>query len=40
MLRGLLWILSGGAVDEAPGLQPYPPELEREVAEVKLAAHM
>ena len=38
MLRGLAWILGGGAAGARPGLQPYPPELEREIAELALAA--
>jgi adenosylhomocysteinase len=38
MIRGLLWLLTGGAAEVPPGLHAYPPELEREVAEVALAA--
>ena len=38
IIRGLLWLLTGGAAGAAPGLQPYPPALEREVATVALAA--
>jgi len=38
MLRGLAWILEGGAASASPGLQPYPPALEREIAELTLAA--
>ena len=38
MLRGLAWILGGGADAALPGLQPYPPQLEREIAEIALAA--
>lgn len=32
ILSGLAWILSDGAKGAAPGLQPYPSELEHEVA--------
>jgi len=40
ILLGLTWVLEGGA-DGAPlGLQPYPASLEREVAELSLAARM
>lgn len=38
MLRGLAWILAGEAAAAPPGLQPYPPDLEREIAELALAA--
>lgn len=38
ILRGLTWILSGRADGASAGLQPYPPELEREIAELTLAA--
>ena len=38
MLLGLAWILQGGAAEAAPGLQPYPAHLEREIAELSLAA--
>jgi len=38
ILRGLTWILAGGAAKAPAGLQPYPPELEREIAELALAA--
>jgi len=31
---GLAWILSGGADEAPPGLQPYPPQLEHEIAEL------
>ena len=37
IIRGLLWLLTGGAEGAPPGLQPYPPALEREVAAVSLA---
>lgn len=36
MLRGLAWILQGGAEQSPPGLQPYPAELEREIATLTL----
>ena len=32
MLRGISWLFAGGARDASPGLQPYPAELERDVA--------
>jgi len=35
---GIAWILGGGAMGARPGLQPYPPEIEREIAELALAA--
>lgn len=38
MLDGLAWILQGGAATALPGLQPYPAHLEREIAELALAA--
>ena len=38
ILLGLAWILEGGADGSQPGLQPYPASLEREVAELSLAA--
>jgi adenosylhomocysteinase len=38
ILHGLAWILEGGAAGAAPGLQPYPAYLEREIAELSLAA--
>jgi adenosylhomocysteinase len=37
MIRGLAWLLTGGAEGVAPGLHPYPKELETEVAEAVLA---
>ena len=37
MIRGLLWLLTDGAAGVAPGLHPYPPALEREVATAALA---
>ncbi len=40
MLQGLAWILRGGADSARPGLQPYPAHLEREIAELTLAARM
>lgn len=40
MLRGLEWILTGGA-DAAPlGLQPYPLQLEREIADLARASRL
>jgi adenosylhomocysteinase len=38
MIRGLHWLLTGGAQAAQTGLQPYPRELEHEVASVALAA--
>jgi adenosylhomocysteinase len=38
ILLGLSWILEGGADGSEPGLQPYPASLEREIAELSLAA--
>jgi adenosylhomocysteinase len=38
MLRGLAWILEGGADQARRGLQPYPADLEREIAELALGA--
>jgi len=37
MIRGLHWLLTGGAAGVAPGLHAYPPALEREVATAALA---
>ncbi len=38
ILRGLAWILEGNATMSRAGLQPYPVELEREIARLALAA--
>jgi adenosylhomocysteinase len=38
ILLGLSWILEGGADGFLPGLQAYPSHLEREIAELSLAA--
>lgn len=38
MIRGLLWLLTGGASGTPPGLHSYPPALEAEVATAVLAA--
>lgn len=38
ILRGLAWILEGGAASSPPGVQPYPAHLEREIAGMLLAA--
>lgn len=38
ILRGLAWILEGGADGRPVGLQPYPADLEREIAELARAA--
>ena len=40
MMRGLAWILDGGAAGFAPGLQPYPEHLEHEIAQRALAARL
>jgi adenosylhomocysteinase len=40
MLRGLTWILEGGAEGTPSGLQPYPAQLEREIAELTLASRL
>ncbi len=37
MIRGLLWLLTGGAANIPAGLHAYPPTLEKEVATVALA---
>jgi adenosylhomocysteinase len=38
MIRGLFWLLTGGAAGVPAGLHPYPLELEREIATATLAA--
>lgn len=38
MIRGLLWLLTGGAASVPAGLHGYPPALERDVATAALAA--
>ena len=38
MLCGLAWILGGGAMELPHGMHPFPAQLEREIAEVTLAA--
>ena len=38
ILRGLAWILEGGAAGAGHGMHPFPAELEREIAEVLLSA--
>ena len=38
MLRGLAWILDGGAKGSPHGMQPFPAQLEREIAERLLEA--
>jgi adenosylhomocysteinase len=38
MLRGLAWLLEGGAAGASHGIQPYPVVLEREIAELLLQA--
>ena len=39
ILRGLEWILDGGADGAEPGLLLYPPALEREIAELARGTH-
>ena len=38
IIRGLLWLLTGGAASVPPGLHDYPLALEQEVATAALAA--
>lgn len=40
ILRGLAWIADGGAATARPGLQPYPRELEYEIAELTRATRV
>jgi len=40
MLRGIGWLLDGGADDYAPGLHDYPQVLEREIAELTAASRV
>ncbi len=39
MLRGISWLFEGGAEGAPPGLQPYPPELEQEIARLAVKQH-
>jgi adenosylhomocysteinase len=38
IVKGIAWILTGGAAAAPPGLQPYPAHLEREIADMARAA--
>jgi len=40
MLRGIGWLLDGGANDYGPGLHDYPQVLEREIAELTAASRV
>ena len=39
MLRGVSWMFDSGAEGVPPGLQPYPAELEQEIAQFSLSLH-
>lgn len=39
MLRGISWLFDGGAAGSPPGLQPYPAELEQEIARRWIEVH-
>ena len=39
MLRGISWLFDGGAEGAPPGVQPYPSELEQEVARLSVQLH-
>jgi adenosylhomocysteinase len=39
MLRGINWLFDGGAEGAPPGVQPYPAELEQEIARLSLRQH-
>jgi S-adenosylhomocysteine hydrolase len=36
MLRGISWLFDGGAEGANPGVQPYPSDLEQEVARLSV----
>ena len=38
MLRGLSWMFDGGCAGRQNGLQPFPAELEREIAALTVRA--
>jgi adenosylhomocysteinase len=39
MLRGISWLFDGGAEGAPPGVQPYPSELEQEIARLAVKLH-
>jgi adenosylhomocysteinase len=39
MLRGISWLFDGGAEGAPPGVQPYPSELEQEIARLSMKLH-
>lgn len=39
MLRGIGWLFDGGAEGANPGVQPYPAELEQEIARLSIELH-
>jgi adenosylhomocysteinase len=39
MLRGISWLFDGGAEGAPPGVQPYPSELEQEIARLSVKLH-
>jgi adenosylhomocysteinase len=39
MLRGIGWLFDGGAEGARPGVQPYPAELEQEIARLAIRLH-
>ena len=39
MLRGIGWLFDGGAEGAHPGVQPYPSELEQEIARLSIKLH-
>jgi adenosylhomocysteinase len=39
MLRGIAWLFDGGAEGATPGVQPYPSELEQEIARLAVKLH-
>ena len=39
MLRGISWLFDGGAEGAAPGVQPYPSDLEQEIARLSVKLH-
>ena len=39
MLRGISWLFDGGAKGAPPGVQPYPSDLEQEIARLSVKLH-
>ncbi len=39
MLRGICWLFDGGAEGAPPGVQPYPSDLEQEIARFSVKLH-